>query len=70
MGLNAWVLIILAIALSGAVGYIAGQSRVWRSSSERIHALKRAYEERLAALSSGTLGSRPPLGRTGARLWV
>ncbi len=67
MGLNVWVLILLAIALSGAVGYIAGQSRVWRSSSERIHALRRAYEERLDALASGASDSGPSLPRKSPR---
>jgi hypothetical protein len=67
MGLNVWVLILLAIALSGAVGYLAGQSRVWRNSSERIHALKRTYEERLEALAFGASGSKPSLPRTSPR---
>jgi hypothetical protein len=67
MGLNVWVLILLAIALSGAVGYIAGQSRVRRDFSERIRGLRRAYEERLKALDSGASGSRLPLPRTRTR---
>jgi len=69
MGLNVWVLILLAIALSGALGYIAGQSRIWKNSSERIHALRRAYEERLEALASGASGSRPSLPRISPR-WL
>jgi len=67
MGLDVWILILLAIALSGAVGYLVGQSQVWRNSSERIHALKRTYEERLEALAFGASGSRPSLPRTSPR---
>ena len=67
MGLNAWVLILLAIALSGAVGYIIGQNRVWKDSSERIYTLRRAYEERLKAQGSGASGSRPSLPSTSPR---
>ena len=67
MGLDVWILILLAIALSGAVGYIIGQSRVWKNSSERIHALKRAYEERVEALAFGASGSRPSLPRASPR---
>jgi hypothetical protein len=61
MGLNAWVLVLLSIALSGVVGYLVGQNRVWKNSSERIYTLKRAYEERLRATPFGTSGSRPSL---------
>ena len=64
MELNVWVLTLLAIALSGAVGYIVGQSRVPRDFSEEIRGLRRAYEERLKALDSGASGSRPSLPHT------
>lgn len=67
MGLAVWILFILAILLSGAAGYIAGQSRVRRSFAQGMRGLRRAYEERLKALDSGASGSRPSLPRTRTR---
>ena len=64
MGLSVWVLVLLAISLSGAVGYLAGQSRVWKNSSEGTYTLRRAYEERLRAPASGASGSRSSLPRS------